>query len=129
MGEKGLGGIRVRVQSRPASIAEMKAAQCAKIRELQHALDSVGIVCLTDQAQALGLCRSTTWAVLNGNHKSGGLSGSVIKRMLASPQCPLSARKIIREYVDQKLSGAYGHSAASLRCFRTKFGFGRSLVI
>jgi hypothetical protein len=111
------------VESRSATIAEMKAAQCAKIRELRHALNSDGIVFLTEQAQAFGLSRSTTWAVLSGNHKSAGLSASIIKRILASPQCPSNARKVILEYVDQKLSGAYGHSAASLRCFRTKLGF------
>jgi hypothetical protein len=122
MADTGLLRQGIAVAPRPASIAAMKAAQCAKIRELRHALESVGIVRLAEQAKALGLCRSTTWMVLCGNHKSAGLSGSLIKQMLASPQLPSNARKIILEYVDQKLSGAYGHSAVSSRCFSKKLG-------
>jgi hypothetical protein len=100
----------------------MKAVQRTKIQELRHALESDGISRLPAQAKALGLRRSTTWAVLGGSHKSGGLSASIIKRILASPELPSNARKVILEYADQKLSGAYGHSSSALRCFRSKLG-------
>ena len=41
-----------------------------------------GLVTLSSQSSALGLSRSTTWAILQANHKGSGLSGAIIKRML-----------------------------------------------
>ena len=79
-----------------------------------------GVLTLDQQAKSLGLGRSTTWAVLKGNHKSAGLSPTVINRMLASPQLPGSARKIILEYVKEKLAGAYGHGKQAMRKFRAR---------
>ena len=69
-----------------ATCASMKARQCSKIAELRWALRA-GYPSLDKQASALGLGRSTTWAVLQASHKCSGLSGSVIKRMLRSPTC------------------------------------------
>ena len=59
----------------------MKGRQTLKIRELGDALISEGFVTLDEQALALGLCRSTTWTILKANHKSSGLSATVINRM------------------------------------------------
>jgi hypothetical protein len=64
-----------------ASMSAMKARQCAKISELRQRLVQAGYDSLGTQAVALGLSRSTTWALLQANHKSSGLSGAVIKRM------------------------------------------------
>jgi hypothetical protein len=59
--------------------------------------------------------------VLHGDHKATGLSAITIKRMLASPDLPPAVR-IIEEYTQEKLLGAYGHSKAGLRHFRVLLG-------
>ena len=98
----------------------MKARQCSKIVELRWALEQSGHHSLDKQASALGLGRSTTWAILQASHKGSGVSGSVIKRMLRSHALPPAAKKWIAEYVSEKLSGAYGHSIKRLRIFRAQ---------
>ena len=103
-----------------SACAEMKARQADKIRELRMTLRAAGFVTLNDQAKVLGLPRSTTWAILKGNHKHSGLSAAVINRMLAAPQLPLLVRTKIVEYVDEKLAGSYGHSKALRRKFAEK---------
>ena len=94
-----------------------KALQCAKIREIGAALMSAGIVALDQQADALGLCRSTTWVILQAEHKNSGLSATVVNRMLASPRLPGPVRAKVIEYARDKLAGRYGHSKAQLRRF------------
>ena len=103
-----------------ATCASMKARQCAKIAELRQVLLRAGYPSLDKQASALGLSRSTTWAVLQASHKSSGLSGSVIKRMLRSRDLPPAARQWIEEYVAEKLAGTYGHGRKPLRIFRAQ---------
>ena len=78
-------------QIRPARrvIAEMKARQSAKIRELGQVMIDVGLRSLEEQANALGLPRSTAWTILKTCHKSTGLSAAIIERML---RFPLSSR-------------------------------------
>ena len=104
----------------------MKAMQSAKIRELRPALVDAGVLMLDQQTESLGLGRSTAWAILQGNHKSSGLSAATIKRMLTSQQLPPPARKILLEYVEEKLAGAYGHNPARLRQFRARLANGQS---
>ena len=101
-------------------ISTMKARQCAKIAELRRVLLEAGLHSLNKQAIALGLSRSTTWAILQANHKCSGLSGSLIKRMLRSRELPPGARQWIEEYVAEKLTGAYGHKRDRLRVFRAQ---------
>ena len=97
-------------QTRPARpvIAEMKERQSAKIRELGQVLIDVGLRSLDDQANALGLPRSTAWTILKTCHKSYGLSAAVIERMLRSSKLPPRARAILVEYVEEKSFGLYG---------------------
>ena len=106
------------------TISHMKAMQSTKIRELRQALADAGALKLDQQAKSLGVSRSTAWAVLKGNHKSSGLSATLINRMLASPQLPRSAKKIILEYVEEKSTGAYGHGKERLRQFRARLANG-----
>jgi predicted DNA-binding transcriptional regulator AlpA len=94
-----------------------RALQIAKIREIGLALRASGYLELNNQAEALGLCRSTTWAVLQANHKHSGLSASVIHRMLRSQRLPRSVRAKVLEYVEQKLAGRYGHNVKQLANF------------
>ena len=106
--------------SRDAStcvLAEMKAKQSAKIRELQDALVTAGYLSLDEQARALGLSRSTTWTILKGSHKASGLSAATINRMLVEPRLPPPVRTKILEYVREKNAGFYGDSHVRLRKF------------
>ena len=102
-------------------ISHMRAMQRSKIREFRQALVK-GVLTLDQQAESLGLGRSTAWTTLRGNHKHSGLSAAIIKRMLSSQQLPPPARKILLEYVEEKLAGAYGHNQTQLRRFRERLG-------
>jgi hypothetical protein len=104
-------------KKRKPVVAEMKARQAAKIRELGHALVDAGFLMLDEQSKTLGLARSTTWTILRASHKGSGLSAAIIKRMLLSPQLPPLARRKILEYTTDKLAGVYGGS----RTQRLKF--------
>jgi hypothetical protein len=102
------------MKARPSHV---KARQASKIREIGDALIALGYLALDEQAKALGLARSTAWTILQANHKSSGLSATVINRMLAAPQLPPLVRAIIVEYIDEKVAGLYGHSKLQLRRF------------
>ena len=104
------------------SSAQMKAKQCQKLAGLKTALVASGFKTLNEQAAVLDLCRSSTWKVLKSDHKQSGLNAGTINRMLASPNLPPKARKIIEEYVLEKLLGAYGHAPKSLKAFRLQLG-------
>jgi hypothetical protein len=101
------------------TVAKMKARQSAKIREVAEALASEGIVTLDAQAEALGLCRSTTWTIVKSSHKSTGLSATVISRILAAQQLSPLVRSKVLEYVEEKVVGRYGHSEKLRRKFVT----------
>jgi|SRR5437773_7508446 len=115
---------RQQEQSRQASpkvvLAEMRALQRARIRELGDALVDAGLVALDEQAKALGLSRSTTWTILKGNHKGSGLSANIINRMFLSPRLPPPVRAKLLEYVDEKAAGLYGNSKVGCRKFSTR---------
>jgi len=100
--------------------ADMKARQSSKIRELGEALIALGFLTLDQQAKALGLARSTTWTLLQANHKGSGLSATVINRMLTAPQLPPLVRATLLEYIDEKAAGLYGHSKLQLRRFSAR---------
>src|SRR3974390_2640 len=94
-----------------------KLQQSAKIREIGEALAASNVPTLDRKAEALGLSRSTTWALLQGNHKSSGLSVTIINRMLAAPGLPPQVRTKVIEYVKEKAAGRYGHSNTVRRRF------------
>jgi len=103
----------------------MKSRQAAKIRELGQALVEAGFATLNEQSKALGLARSTTWTILRVSHKSSGLSATIIKRMLLSPQLPPLVRRKIVEYTSDKLAGVYGGSRRHRRRFFARLSIGR----
>ena len=72
------------------------------------------------QAAALGVGRSTAWALLNLD-KRAGPSAKVIKCILSSPDIPPLARRKVEEYVKDKSRGFYGHSEPRLQAFRDQF--------
>ena len=80
-------------------------------------LAASGLFTLDEQARALGLSRSTAWAVLKANHKATGLTAATINRMLSSPELPPRVRATILTYVEEKLAGLYGHNEEQLGRF------------
>src|SRR5947209_7394503 len=115
---KALGPQADRVQKGSVlSIAEMKARQTWKLRQVADALIAAGFVSLGEQAKVLGLGRSTTWTVLGANHKGSGLSAAIANRILAAPRLPPLVRSALVEYVAEKAAGFYGGSVAQRRRF------------
>lgn len=103
-----------------------RALQASKIREIGKALKAAGYEHIDAQAEALGLSRSTTWTVLQGNHKTSGLTASVIHQMLKSEKLPAPVRHKVIEYVIEKLSGRYGHSETQLHRFSSNLTLTRA---
>jgi phage pi2 protein 07 len=99
------------------TVTQMRERQSAKIRELRPALVTSGIFTLDEQAETLGLSRSTAWNILNANHKTSGLSAATIHQMLAAPRLPPFVRVKILEYCEEKATGQYGHSKSQRRKF------------
>ena len=106
-----------------------KAWQATRIGELRAALAADGLVTLDEQARALGLSRSTAWAVLKANHKTSGLAAGTINQMLSSPELPPRARGTILTYVDEKLAGLYGHNKTQLRRFAAGSLFAGNVLV
>ena len=94
-----------------------RARQCKKIEEICKTLVACGLVALDDQAQALGLCRSTTWTLLRGVHKSSGLSASTVNKILSAPRLPARVRLKVLEYVAEKVAGKYGDRSHRLKAY------------
>ena len=110
-----------------AVVSEAKARQLSKIRELRLALRRAGLIELDEQAQALGLPRSTTWKILKGGHKASGLSAMVISRMLSEPRLPPVVRTKILEYVREKADGLYGHGKRELLRFSARIRYANAV--
>jgi hypothetical protein len=98
-------------------IKDHKARQAIRIKELGTPLAAAGLFTVDEQARALGLSRSSAWAVLKANHKATGLTAATINRMLSSPELPPRARATILTYVEEKLAGLYGHNEEQLGRF------------
>jgi hypothetical protein len=92
-------------------------ALASKLAEIREALISAGCDTIDKQATALGVGRSTAYALLNLD-KRAGPSAIVVKRVLSSPNLPPRARHKFEEYVANKIRGRYGHSERSVRAFR-----------
>ena len=108
---------RGRSSSKGSTLAEMKARQISKLRQLADALISAGFASPGEQAKVLGLSRSTTWTILGANHKGSGLSVGIANRILAAPRLPPRVRSILVEYAAEKAAGLYGGSMAQRRRF------------
>ena len=98
-----------------------KARQAIRIKEIGAALAADGFVTVDEQARALGLSRSSAWAVLKANHKASGLAAGTINQMLSSPELPPRVRVTILTYIEEKLAGLYGHNKTQLRRFAARF--------
>jgi hypothetical protein len=102
------------------SITEGRTREITKIRELGTVLAADSLVALDDRAKALGLSRSTAWAILKADHKASGLRAATINRMLSAPELPPRARATILKYVEEKLAGLYGHNKAQVSRFAAR---------
>jgi hypothetical protein len=58
-----------RARSCAISLADVKARQSSKIRQIGEALITAGFISFDAQAKALGLPRSTAWTILSAEHK------------------------------------------------------------
>ena len=99
---------------------EAKARQAAKIAEVHTALIVTGYRTIAEQAFALGVNRSTAWALLNRSGKAGP-SAVVLKRILSSHNLPQKVRLKVEEYIKEKSAGRYAHSKVRVRWFRDQF--------
>jgi hypothetical protein len=98
-----------------------KARQALKLAEIRAALVAAGCDTAAKQAAVLGVGRSTAWVVLNRDNRAGP-SPTVIKRVLSSRTLPPEARRKVKEYVEEKISGFYGHSQQSAHCSAGRLG-------
>src|SRR6516162_6167348 len=110
------------------AIAAAKARRSIKLREVEVALRRAGLIALDEQARALGLSRTTTWKILRGNRRSSEPSAATINRILGAPRLPLPVRIKILEYVQERVSGVYGHSKSQSRRFSIRVGWARTHV-
>jgi hypothetical protein len=112
---------RRRRKPRPPTSEHLAALerQRRKIKAFKAALIASGYDTVTAQSSVLGLSRSTAWAALTAEHKHAGFSSRTIKRMLLSSKLPQAVRRIVEEYVEEKLKGLYGQNKRSLDIFRT----------
>ena len=97
-----------------------KARLASKLAEIREALIAAGCDTTAKQAAVLGVSRSTAWVVLNRDRRAGP-SAKVIKRILSSPKLPAAVRRKVEEYVEEKISGQYGHSKGRTQRFRDQF--------
>ena len=102
------------------TLADVKARQASKIREIGKALITTGFVSLDAQAKVLGLPRSTAWRILSAEHKGTGISARIICRMLSSEPLPPLVRAKIIEYANEKAAGVYGGTEIQHRRFTSK---------
>jgi hypothetical protein len=99
------------------SLADVKARQSSKIREIGEALITAGFVSLDAQAKALGLPRSTAWTILSAEHKDTGISARIICRMLSSERLPPAC---FGENHGIRGAGIYGGTNTQNRRFASK---------
>jgi hypothetical protein len=99
---------------------QAKKRQTSKLTEIRKALIAAGYRTTGHQALALGVGRSTAWALLNRD-KRYGPSSVVLKRILSSPNLPLAVRRKVEEYINEKIAGRYGHHEYRVRWFRDQF--------
>ena len=104
----------------PKARLEAKARQAAKVEEVRTALIVAGYRTTAEQAFALGVNRSTAWALLN-RAKRAGPSATVLKRILSSQNLPQEVRRKVEEYIKEKSVGRYAHDKSRVRWFRDQF--------
>jgi hypothetical protein len=106
-----------------------RTRQRKKIEEICKTLVACRIIGLDDQAQALGLSRSTTWTLLRGVHKCSGLSAATVNKILSAPRLPPRVRLKVLQYVAEKIAGKYGDRSHRLKAYVRRLDPGHLLDI
>ena len=101
-------------------VAKAKARQASKLTQIREALIAAGHRTAAQQAFALGVGRSTAWALFNCDKRTGP-SSVVLKRVLSSPNLPPAVRRKVEQYINEKIAGRYGHPKQRLLLFRNQF--------
>jgi ABC-type uncharacterized transport system ATPase component len=100
-----------------------KIIQAKKINELRKALLARGYqLSAAGTAEALGLRRNTLWAIFNSQHRYSGLSAKTIRRMLSARGTPKSVKKILEQYLRERLAGLHGHNRREIEAYRLSVG-------
>jgi hypothetical protein len=76
------------------------------IEAIAEALKSSGYRSLDQQANALGLHRSTAWTIIRNKHKIGRLSKKTTNRILTNPETPRAVRVVIQRYLAEHLDAS-----------------------
>ena len=85
----------------PRALRDLDACK-TKIQDISDALNSSGYTSLDQQANALGLHRSTVWTIRKNKHKLGLLSAKTIERIITNPTTPPRVLAALQEYVVEK---------------------------
>jgi hypothetical protein len=115
-----MGRRRARRKARADFQLKAKIRQVSKLEAIRQALVAAGYHTIGKQAAMLGVGRSTAWAVFNCDTRIGP-SANVIKRILSSPHLPPTARRKVEEYVEERISGLYGHTKSAKQWDRDDF--------
>ena len=115
-----LDDVRAEMRSRIDFQVGPKERQALKLAEIREALVSAGYDTTAKQAAVLGVGRSTAWWLLNHDRRYGP-SPKVIKRILSSPNIPPAVRRKVEEYIQERISGLYGHCVSATRAFSNQF--------
>jgi hypothetical protein len=91
--------------------------------EVEAALRRAGLIALDEQAKALGISRTTTWKLFRSDYNNCDPSPVIINRILCAPRLPLAARIKILEYIQERVSGMYGHTKSQSRRFSIRIGW------
>jgi len=86
-----------------AAVHDLNARQ-TKFQNIVQALIASGYVSLDEQAEALGLCRSTAWTIMKNKHKLARLSSKTIDRIITNPRTPQLVLTAVHEYLGSKSS-------------------------
>ena len=73
-----------------------------ELGRIGETLVSSGYTSLDEQAQALGIHRSTAWTIVKNKHKLGRLSAKTVDRILNNPETPPSVRAIVQRYASAR---------------------------
>jgi hypothetical protein len=82
-----------------------------KIQDIAEALVAEGYRSLDEQAEALGVHRSTAWTIMKTKHKVDRLSRKTTNSMLANPALPPTVRIVVLQYLTERSDGLRSSSS------------------
>jgi hypothetical protein len=72
------------------------------LKDISEALVASGFTSLDEQAEALGIRRTTAWTIVKNKHKLGRLHRETVERILANPSTPQSVRAVVQQYAAER---------------------------